>query len=394
MDTIILKPQRERSLKRRHPWVFSGAVQSAEGEPQPGGTVALRAADGAWLACGAYSGASEIRVRVWSFDPKDEVGPAFLRSRIERAVAARAALVASDVSGCRLVFGESDLLPGLIVDRYGDFLVCQFLTVGAERWKQEIVQALMAVVKPVGIFERSDADARAKEGLAPAIGVLAGAEPPELIEIREGSNRFLVDVRGGQKTGFYLDQRENRAVFGEYCRGATVLNAFSYTGGFGVSALRSGATRVVNVESARGALDLGRRNLALNGFDPNAAEELEGDVFQVLRRFRDARRSFDAIVLDPPKFAESKGQLGRASRGYKDINLLAFKLLKPGGYLFTFSCSGAMPEDLFQKIVADAALDAGRAVQLVRRLHQAADHPVLLSFPEAAYLKGLVCRAE
>jgi 23S rRNA (cytosine1962-C5)-methyltransferase len=173
-----------------------------------------------------------------------------------------------------------------------------------------------------------------------------------------------------------------------------VLNAFSYTGGFGVSALRSGATRVVNVESARGALDLGRRNLALNGFDPNAAEELEGDVFQVLRRFRDARRSFDAIVLDPPKFAESKGQLGRASRGYKDINLLAFKLLKPGGYLFTFSCSGAMPEDLFQKIVADAALDAGRAVQLVRRLHQAADHPVLLSFPEAAYLKGLVCRAE
>jgi 23S rRNA (cytosine1962-C5)-methyltransferase len=280
------------------------------------------------------------------------------------------------------------------VDRYGEFLVCQFLTVGAERWKQEIVQALADIVPVAGIFERSDADARAKEGLDSTTGLLAGSEPPETIEIHEGPSRFLVDVRAGHKTGFYLDQRDNRAVVAEYSRGAYVLNAFCYTGSFAVAALRGGAKHVVDVDSARAALELGRRNLTLNALHAKAVEDVEGDVFQVLRRFRDARRFFDLIVLDPPKFAESMGQLGKASRGYKDINLLAFKLLKPGGYLFTFSCSGVMPEDLFQKIVADAALDAGRIAQIVRRLHQAPDHPVLLSFPEAAYLKGLVCRVQ
>jgi 23S rRNA (cytosine1962-C5)-methyltransferase len=283
-------------------------------------------------------------------------------------------------------------LPGIIVDRYGEYLVVQFLTTGAEYWKAAIVEALSRFEGVSGVYERSDADVREKEGLPKLAGVLAGAEPPDLVEIREGPCRFLVDVKRGHKTGFYLDQRENRAMIAEFARDAAMLNCFSYTGGFGIAALAAGAVAATNVDSSAPALDLAMRNAELNGIDASMIENVEGDAFTVMRRWRDEGRVFDLVVLDPPKFAESKANLARASRGYKDINLLAFKLLGQGGILFTFSCSGLMSPELFQKIVSDAALDAECEAQIVRRLGQASDHPTLLSFPESSYLKGFICK--
>jgi len=353
--------------------------------------VLVRAADGTPLAWGAYSPQSQIAVRIWSFDPTTAIDPAFFRQRLTTALNFRATLQIGSTA-YRLVNAESDGLPGVVVDRYGAFLVCQFLSAGAEFWKREIVTVLGELHPYAGIYERSDVDVRAKEGLTPTTGVLAGEPPPDQIEIEEAACRFAVDVRTGHKTGFYLDQRENRALAAHYTAGREVLNCFAYTGGFGVWALRGGARQVTNLDSSAPALELARQNMALNQFDPNQTEYLVGDAFQVLRTFRDARRAFDLIVLDPPKFAESQSQVERASRGYKDINLLAFKLLRPGGVLFTFSCSGAIAPDLFQKIVAGAALDAGREAHIVRRLTQAPDHPVALHFPEGEYLKGLVCQ--
>ena len=394
MTSVILKPGREESLRRRHPWVFSGAVESVRGEPEPGGTVDILASDGAWLARGAFSPRSQITVRVWSFAVEEEVEAGFFGRRLEQALKARKPLLErADLTACRLVSAESDGLPGLIVDRYADFLVCQFLSWGAERWRGEIVSRLRERLGLEDVYERSDEQVREKEGLQPRAGVLSGRMPPERLEIREGPAHFRVDIRGGHKTGFYLDQRENRELFRGFAAGAEVLNGFAYTGGFGVWALLGGAGSLTQVESSAQALELGRENLALNGFGDRGVEDLCGDVFQVLRRFRDAGRRFDLIVLDPPKFARSAGQVERAARGYKDINLLAFKLLGPEGVLFTFSCSAHVQPALFQKIVADAALDAGREAQIIRDLGQAADHPVALHFPESRYLKGLVCRA-
>jgi 23S rRNA (cytosine1962-C5)-methyltransferase len=405
MPNVILKPGREKSLQRRHPWIFSGAIAGIEGNPGVGETVEVDAADGTRLALGAYSPHSQIAVRIWTFDPTESISPPFFRARLTRAFAAReVSLHASSrsipvgrptphaLTAYRLVNAESDGLPGLIVDRYGDFLVCQFLSAGAEYWKREIVALLADLLPYAGIYERSDVDVREKEGLAPATGVLAGSPPPDLVEIDESGCRFAVDVRGGHKTGFYLDQRDNRVPLAEYAGGREVLNCFAYTGAFGVWALKGGAVKVTNVESSAAALDLARRNVELNGLDASRVENFAGDVFHVLRQYRDARREFDLVLLDPPKFAESRSQVEKASRGYKDINLLAFKLLRPGGLLFTFSCSGLVTPDLFQKIVAGAALDAGREAQIVRRLTQAPDHPVALNFPEGEYLKGLVCR--
>ena len=394
MKAVVLKRGREKSLLRRHPWVFSGAIARVEGRPRPGETVDILAAEGAVLARGSYSPESQITVRVWTFDPQEEVSPEFFHGRLERAIEARSVLGAGEGPiGVRLVNAESDGLPGIIVDRYADFIVAQFLSAGAEYWKGAIAEHLSRLEGVAGVYERSDADVREKERMPKLAGLLAGREPPELIEIREGVCRYLVDVRGGHKTGFYLDQRENRGAIAEWAGGASALNCFSYTGGFGVAALHAGAAKVVNVDSSAGALELGRKNVALNGFDPSSVEDVEGDAFTILRRWRGAGRLFDVIVLDPPKFAESQIQLMRASRGYKDINMLAFELLEPGGILFTFSCSGLVSAELFQKIVADAALDAGREAQIVRRLSQASDHPTLLSFPEGGYLKGLVCKA-
>ncbi len=391
MPAIILKPGREKSLLRRHPWVFSGAIAQVEGQPESGETVEVRATDGAALGWGAYSPQSQIAARMWTFDAAVSITPEFFRGQLTQALGMRRDLGASATAG-RLVNAESDGLPGLVVDRYADYLVCQFLSAGAERWKREVVTLLEELAPNTGIYERSDVDVREKEGLPPATGVLSGAQPPELVEIREGECRFLVDIVRGHKTGFYLDQRENRALAARYAAEGEVLNCFAYTGGFAVWALQGGAARVTNVEASAAALELAARNAALNGQDLGRVENVEGDVFQVLRRYRDARRQFNLIVLDPPKFAESHSQLERASRGYKDINLLAFKLLRPGGVLFTFSCSGLVTADLFQKIVAGAALDSGREAQIIQRLSQAPDHPVALNFPEGEYLKGLVCR--
>lgn len=393
MASIVLKQGREKSLLRRHPWVFSGAIAEVKGDPQAGETVEVVTSKGDFIARGAYSPHSQITVRVWTFDPNEKVSASFFLARLEKALRFRQSFmdIHPDSAG-RLVYAESDGLPGVIVDRYSDFLVCQFLTAGAEYWRQEIVVQLRALMPLKGIYERSDPDVRTKEGLPPRCGLLTGQMPPDLVMIQEGPCRFWVDIQRGQKTGFYLDQRENRAFVAAYSRGSEVLNCFAYSGAFGILALKGSALHVTNVDSSSAALDLAKRNGVLNGFGDRTLENIEGDVFHVLRSFRDASRQFDLIILDPPKFADSRSQLERASRGYKDINLLAFKLLRPGGLLFTFSCSGAMPRDLFQKIVADAALDAEREAQIIRFLSQAPDHPTGLHFPEGRYLKGLVCR--
>jgi 23S rRNA (cytosine1962-C5)-methyltransferase len=335
-----------------------------------------------------------MRVRAWTFDEHQQVDAAFLRTRLERALALRRALsLDGPEEACRLVNAESDGLPGLIVDRYGPWLVCQFQSAGAESWRESIIEALAGLGPWRGIFERSDTDSRTKEGLAERVGRLSGDEPPDRVPFVEDGVRYEVDLRRGHKTGFYLDQRENRALLRALANGREVLNAFSYTGGFGLAALAGGAARVTNVDSSGEALAQARAHAALNTFDEARFECIEDDVFHYLRRCRDAGKAFDAIVLDPPKFAASAGQVDRAARGYKDINLLAFKLLRPGGLLMTFSCSGHVPPPLFQKIVADAALDAGRDGRIVRFLSQAPDHPVGTAFPEGHYLKGLLCEA-
>lgn len=391
MDTIILKKGREASLLRRHPWIFSGAIRDVQGNPGPGDTVRVISADGKALAVGAFSPSSQIRVRVWSFSANAPVDPDFFRRRLDHAFTLRHALgQIGDDSGYRLVNAESDGIPGLVVDRYADFFVCQFLSAGADRWKPVITDLLMTQFSPAGVFDRSAGEVMALEGLVTHAGPLAGASPPDLIEIREGPAKFLVDVRTGHKTGFYLDQRENRFLVGARSKGKTVLNCFSYTGGFGVHALLGGATALTNLDISAEAVALCRKNLALNGLATDSAGPGTADVFTALRGFRDAGKTFDLIVLDPPKFAASAAAVSKAARGYKDINLLAMKLLNPGGLLFTFSCSGHVPAALFQKIVADAAVDADRPARILKFLHQAPDHPVALSFPEGLYLKGLM----
>ncbi|MDW8069122.1 MAG: class I SAM-dependent rRNA methyltransferase [Anaerolineae bacterium] len=394
MGTVILRPGRERSVLRRHPWVFSGAVARVEGNPADGDIVDVRDARGKWLARGYLNRHSQIVVRLLTWDPEEEIGAGFWRRRLQAAIAGREPwLHEPDTTACRLVHAESDSLPGLVVDRYGEFLVVQFLTLGVERWKADLTATLADLLSPHGIYERSDVDVREKEGLPPSVGPLWGAEPPALLEIRENGLRFRVDVRSGQKTGFYLDQRENRARVREFCAGAEVLDGFSYTGAFGVYAACQGAARVTFVDASGPALTLAREHLALNGQDPACHEFVEGDVPRVLREFRAAGRRFDLIILDPPKFAPTAQDVPRAARAYKDINLLAFHLLRPGGILFSTSCSGAVSADLFQKILFAAALDAGRDVQIIGYLHQGRDHPVALTFPEGTYLKGLICRA-
>lgn len=389
ISRIVLKPGRHDSLLRRHPWVFSGAVHRIDGNPASGETVDVLSKDGQWLARAAWSAQSQIVARVWTFNQGEDVDAAFFTRRIAAAVTGRQ--IGSPRSG-RLVYAESDGLPGLIVDRYGDFLVVQFLAAGPELWRKTIVAELMSTTGCAGVWERSDVAVRELEGLELRSCCAAGIEPPPLIEIAEGSLRYLVDVRQGHKTGFYLDQYVNRALVSSVSADAEVLNCFAYTGGFGIAAAVGGAVQVTNIDSSGPALELARQNASLNGIGQSAFVLEDADVFKRLREYRDSRRSFDIIVLDPPKFAESRGQVDRAARGYKDLNLLALKLLRPAGRLFTFSCSGHIKTDLFQKIVADAAVDAGRDAQILARLEQAPDHPTLLAFPEATYLKGLSLR--
>ena len=392
MSNLILKPNREKSLLRRHPWIFSGAIQKVNGKPTPGETVNLLSSRGDFLAQAAYSPTSQIRARVWTFDPDELLDSNFFLKRIRKSLASRQTLhVAQHTNAYRLIHAESDGLPGLIVDRYADVLVLQSLTAGSEYWKDTITDILIEETGLTTIYERSDADVRQLEGLEPKVGLLHGELSFYSIPVVENNLKFTINLNSGHKTGYYLDQRENRLRVRELSKGRDVLDCFCYTGGFTVNALEGGAKNVVAVDASEDALILGRENVKVNGHQADAVEWREGDVFQVLRKFRDEGRSFDLIILDPPKFAPTASQAGKAARGYKDINLLGFKLLRPGGFLVTFSCSGGVDASLFQKIIASAAIDAGVDAQIVDVLTQGTDHPVALNFPEGAYLKGLVC---
>lgn len=391
MAEVILKAGREKSVLRRHPWIFSGAIQKVQGEPPPGATVDVISSKGEFLARAAYSPRSQIRARVWTFD-EEPVDTEFFRRKIRSAIATRQTLkIESQSDGYRLIYAESDGIPGLIVDRYGDLLVLQSLTTGSEFWKETLSELLLEETGLSTIYERSDADVRELEGLTPIAGILRGTLSSFLFPVTEHNLRFGVDLQSGHKTGFYLDQRPNRLRVRELAKDKDVLDGFCYTGGFTVNALAGGARNVLSIDSSGEAIELLKENIALNNLPADRQTPLEGDIFQLLRKLRDEGRSFDMIILDPPKFAPTAAQAERAARGYKDINLLAFKLLRPGGILVTFSCSGGIDAGLFQKIVAGAALDAGVEAQIVEHLSQAADHPVALHFPEAAYLKGLIC---
>lgn len=398
MAELILKPGREKSLLRRHPWVFSGAVDGLRGNPLPGETVTVLDSNRRFLARAAYSPSSQIRARVWTFDENEEVDAALLGRRVDASLQMRSVLGFSQKAGqesgmgngFRLIHAESDQLPGFIVDQYADVLVLQSLTAGSEYWRETLADILMEKTGARAMYERSDADVRELEGLPVRNGLVRGVLPPK-ITIDENGLQFGVNIEAGHKTGFYLDQRLSRKRIGQLAHGRDVLNCFCYTGGFSLHAASHGARSVLSVDSSADALALAQENAVLNGLQGENLEWREGDVFQVLRKFRDERRSFDMIILDPPKFAATVSQAEKAARGYKDINLLAFKLLRPGGLLATFSCSGGIDAALFQKIVAGAALDAGVDAVIVEHLSQDGDHPVLLHFPEGAYLKGLIC---
>ena len=389
--SVILQEGREKSLKRHHPWVFDGAVANVKGRCRSGDTVDVLAADGSWLGRGAYSPASQIRVRIWTFDQQEIIDNAFFLRRIEQAWQLRQRLMQqANTNACRLVAAESDGLPGVTIDLYNNLAVLQLLSAGAEKHRSKIVWALQKLLPEVAIFERSDVDVRSKEGLEPLIQPLHG-DIPEEVEIVEHGVKILVNPHTGHKTGFYLDQRENRLAASRYAEQASVLNCFSYTGTFACYALNGGASHVTNVDVSQPALDIASRHIELNGFAPRQCTQIKGDVFEVLRNYHSQQQQFDMVILDPPKFVDSKATLKRACRGYKDINMYGIHAVKPGGILLTFSCSGLMEQSLFQKIVADAALDAGRRVQILEHLSQAPDHPVGLNYPEGYYLKGLVC---
>jgi 23S rRNA (cytosine1962-C5)-methyltransferase len=414
MKTIRLRDGKERSLLRRHPWIFDGAI--ASGSADAGETVRVESHAGQFLGWAAFSPSSKIRARVWSFDEAQRIDAPFFIARIAQAIRARSLFdIQSD--GLRLIHGESDGLPGLVVDRYADTLVAQFLSCGTERWKDVIVQALLAQTGLTRLYERSDASVRTLEGLPEATGWLAGAMaaargslPPEGAELRLGRPgasfagdtaititehdwKLILDVAEGHKTGFYLDQRDSRQKFASYARRLQfkdVLNCFCYTGGFTVAALAGGARHVTSIDSSAPALALAQANVALNGFDASRSTLIDADVNASLRQYQKEGRSFDAIVLDPPKFAPTIKHAERAARAYKDINRLALSILAPGGVLFTYSCSGGISADLFHKIVASAGSDAGVDAFITERMGGAPDHPMTVAFPEGEYLKGLV----
>ena len=439
--TLRLKPGRDKPVRNRHPWVFSGAIDRAEGQPAPGDLVTVADPRGAPLATAYYNPKSQIQARILSWNPDEPIDDAFWRGHLQRAINGRALITndelrmtneeeapspnpsqgegdqtpspsgwvddpapspsgrglgrgSSPTTAYRLINAEADGLPGLVVDRYGDYLVIQCLTLGIDRRKETITRLLVELLNPAGILERSDVDVRGKEGLPSLVEMRHGQAPPAEVAVRENGFTFRVDLHHGHKTGFYLDQRDNRAIVGQasFMAGRDVLNVFAYSGAFGVYAAAAGARSVTQVYSSAPALELAERHMALNGLARPDDEYIAGDAFEVLRYFREEGRQFDAVILDPPKFAHHQGQIDRATRGYKDLNWLAFRLLRPEGILATFSCSGLIDADLFQKVVFGAAVDAGRDAQILRHLGQSADHPVLLSFPESAYLKGLFCR--
>ncbi|WP_416304890.1 class I SAM-dependent rRNA methyltransferase [Neptunicella sp. SCSIO 80796] len=391
-SSVILQPEREKSLLRKHPWVFSRAIRETQGKLRSGDTVDVYSDAKQWLGRGAWSPESQIQVRIWTWDQDEVIDNGFFLRRIERALAGRQLLIDQhQLSGFRLVASESDGLPGITIDYYNGVLVCQLLTAGAEKHRSKIVWALQKCFPDASIYERSDVAVREKEGLQQVTQALHGDVPDE-VTISENGVNILVDIKQGHKTGFYLDQRDNRAIAAGYAKGKDILNCFSYTGTFGSYCLAAGARHITHLDVSDLALNTARRNTEINQLDTSQCDFINKDVFEALREYRDQGRYFDMIVLDPPKFVDSKASLNRACRGYKDINMLAMQILKPDGILLTFSCSGLMTTDLFNKVVADAALDAGREVQYIQRMTQAADHPISSAFPEGFYLKGMVCR--
>jgi 23S rRNA (cytosine1962-C5)-methyltransferase len=399
MTQLILLPGKDRSLAQRHPWIFAGSVDRLSGRARPGDTVDVVAANGRPLARAAYSPESKIRGRVWSFDPEEVIDDAFFKRRIAAAVERRAVMPElREQEGLRLIHGESDGLPGVVADRYGDTIVLQLTSAGSDKWRKAIVGALHKATGCPRIYERSDVNVRRLEGLEPTTGWLLGeatTEPAEQLTIVEHGVRMKVDVVAGHKTGFYLDQRENRLMTRDLAASRTVLNCFCYTGGFSLQALAGGAASVLSIDSSGPALLTAAENLALNPqLDASRAQWREADVFNDLRAMKNSGQRFDLIILDPPKFAPSASHADSAARAYKDINVLGFRLLNPGGLLMTYSCSGGIGPEHFQQIVADAAIDAQRDARILRRLAAAPDHPVALHFSEGEYLKGLLCQTD
>ncbi|WP_333607313.1 class I SAM-dependent methyltransferase [Arsukibacterium sp.] len=389
---IILQDGRDKALNRRHPWLFSNAIKQVINTPNRGDTVEVYSSSGQWLARAAYSPSSQIRARIWTFQQDEAIDVAFFSRRLSRAWALRQSLFDQSTDGIRLIAAESDGLPGITIDKYADVLVLQLVSAGADAQRKNLLAALIQLFPSHSIYERSDVDVRKKEGLKPVTGWLAAEREHGEVLIKEHGMTLLVDVIQGHKTGFYLDQRASRAAVKRLASGARVLNCFSYTGTFAVAALQGGASEVINADMSELALSTASRNAELNQLDLSKLTNVKADVFKLLRQYHEQGELFDIIILDPPKFAESKSQLMGACRGYKDINRLAMQLVKPGGLLFTFSCSGLMEDSLFQKVVADAALDANRDCLFIEKLQQDSDHPVASFFPEGYYLKGLVCK--
>ncbi len=392
MVVIILKKGKEKAVLQRHPWVFSGALQHVKGKPENGELVKVIAHDEEFLAYGYYNDASRVAVRLLSWEEENVPDENWWRTRLQAAVAARATILNENTNTCRLVFSESDYLPGLIADKYGDYLSVQMLTSGVEKLKPIILDELQKLTGAKGIFDKSDASARAHDGLAATEGLLWGELPPDFVEVKENGLKYHINIVEGQKSGFYCDQRLNRKVLASYAKGKKVLDCFSYSGGFSLNALANGASSVVSVDSSALAIETLTKNILLNGFDATKSVVFQSDVNKQLRIFKEQSEKFDVVILDPPKYAPSRSAVDRAARAYKDLNRLAMLVLEKGGLLATFSCSGAVDMETFKQIIAWAALDAGKEVQVIYQFGQPEDHPIRISFPEGEYLKGLLCR--
>jgi 23S rRNA (cytosine1962-C5)-methyltransferase len=389
---VILLPGREKSLLRKHPWIFSGAIKNIIGDPEAGASVEIVDANGNHLGIGAFSGTSKIRVRMWTFDPEETIDQAFFHRKINQSLCVRENIAGlQKTNAMRIVFGENDGLPGVIADQYGEVVVLQLSSAGAYYWRDVIIAELVQQTTCACLYEKSDADILQLEGLHEVVKMQHGSLADDRLIIEENGIKFSLDILDGQKTGYYLDQRNNRSLVAEYSSGKKLLDCFCFSGGFSLNALAAGAASVTAVDSSSAALQLFGENIRLNSLDPLKVEMVNDNVFEYLRKLRDRGLQYDVIVLDPPKFAPTASQAERAARAYKDINMLAFKLLASSGILCTFSCSGGVSLTLFQKIVADAALDAGRSAQIIKYLHQAEDHPISMPFPEGEYLKGLIC---
>jgi 23S rRNA (cytosine1962-C5)-methyltransferase len=391
--TVFLNPGKDKPVKQGHPWIFSGSIRKEPKDPVAGMLVDVLDADKKFVARGYYNPHSQIRVRVLTTNEQQIIDASFIRRRITQSIRRRDGLFENGLTNCaRLVAHESDLLPGLIVDRYGDWICFQIVTAGMEQFRRDIIDVLREACAPRGIFERSDDAVREKEGLPLRNEHCWGEKPNGPVQVIENGMKLWVDITGGHKTGFYLDQRDSRAVIGQYAKGKTILNCFSFTGAFSVAAMLGGAKSIINVDESAPALEISKLNLELNGFGLDGHQMIRADVFKLLRDYREQGETFDMIILDPPKFVASSGQIDRACRGYKDLNMLAMKLINQGGLLATFSCSGLISRDLFQKVVFGASVDAGADMQIIKHLSQSECHPTLLTFPESLYLKGLLLR--